>query len=77
MQSLRPRYRSREHSRPLLCGLGLGLETQGLGLKRQGLGFGLDRQGLGLGLGTYVLGLGLVTAVLDYISGYCVSVTDW
>jgi len=36
--------RSREHSRPILCGLGLGLE-------RQGLGLGLDTYSLGLGLG--------------------------
>ena len=44
MQGCSPRDHGLEHSRPILCDLGLGLE-------RQGLGLGLDTYGLGLGLG--------------------------
>ena len=40
----RPRSRSRDRSRPIFCGLGLGLKSCGLGL-------GLETPGLGLGLG--------------------------
>ena len=40
----------REHSRPLLCGLGLGLE-------RRGLGLGLDTYGLDLGSRSRIIGL--------------------
>jgi len=36
MLSSRPRSWSREHSRLILCGLGLGLDTYGLGLVLKG-----------------------------------------
>ena len=42
---------SRDRSRPIFWGLGLGLDPAGLGLGLPGLGLGLGLSGLGLGLG--------------------------
>ena len=48
MLSSRPRSWSRDHTRPVSGGLGLGLGLEPSGL---GLGLGLEPAGLGLGLG--------------------------
>ena len=55
------RSRSRDVSRPIFDGLGLGLEASGLGLglEGSGLGFGLGLEGCGLGLGLGLKGCGL------------------
>ena len=50
MLSLETRCRSRDVSRPVFCGLGLGLVGPGLGLGLVGPGLGLGLVGSGLGL---------------------------
>ena len=62
--SSRPRSWSRDHSRPIFGGLGLGLGPSGLGLglEPSGLGLGLEPSGLGLGLGLEALVLVLVSS---------------
>ena len=66
MLKSRDRSRSRDVSRPIFDGLGLGLGLEGSGL---GLGLGLEASGLGLSLG--LEGSGLVNITVQMIEWSC------
>ena len=74
MLKSRDRSRSRDVSRPIFDGLGLGLEGSGLGL---GLGLGASGLGLGLSLeGSGLVNITASTAALVIMTAHPVHLTD-